>query len=80
MALFREYRLSLVPILLEMIRSNETLVDPSDLGAILQKDAVYKAVGLAAFELYDEVCPSIFESRKVNKAFYLKVKIFPLFN
>ena len=55
MALFREFRLSLVPVLLDMIRSNETLVDPSDLGAILQKDAVYKAVGLAAFELYDEV-------------------------
>lgn len=31
------------------------LVDPNDLHAILLKDAVYNAVGLAAFYLYDEV-------------------------
>ena len=30
-------------------------VDPNDLRAILLKDAVYNAVGLAAFNLYDEV-------------------------
>lgn len=30
-------------------------VDPNNLHAILLKDAVYNAVGLAAFELYDEV-------------------------
>jgi len=40
---------------MEMIQSNHALVSPSDLNAILRKDAVYNAVGLAAFELYDEV-------------------------
>lgn len=30
-------------------------VDPNDMHAILLKDAVYYAVGLVAFELYDEV-------------------------
>lgn len=30
-------------------------VDPNNLHAILVKDAVYNAVGLAAFDLYDEV-------------------------
>jgi hypothetical protein len=38
-----------------MIQSNHALVPPSDLNAILRKDAVYNAVGLAAFDLYDEV-------------------------
>ena len=31
------------------------VVAQNDLAAILQKDAVYNAVGLAAFDLYDEV-------------------------
>lgn len=39
-----------------MIQNNHALVSPSDLSAILRKDAVYNAVGLAAFDLYDEVC------------------------
>jgi hypothetical protein len=30
-------------------------VAPNDLAAILHKDAIYNAVGLAAFDLYDEV-------------------------
>jgi hypothetical protein len=38
-----------------MIQTNHALVSPSDLNAILRKDAVYNAVGLAAFDLYDEV-------------------------
>ncbi|KAG8226722.1 hypothetical protein J437_LFUL004372, partial [Ladona fulva] len=51
--LFHEYREVLSSILLEMIRSNHDPVPPSDLEAILRKDAVYNAVGLAAFDLYD---------------------------
>ena len=31
------------------------VVAHNDLAAILHKDAVYNAVGLAAFDLYDEV-------------------------
>jgi hypothetical protein len=30
-------------------------VDPQNLPAILQKDAIYNSVGLAAFDLYDEI-------------------------
>lgn len=56
LALFHEFRITLSPVLLEMIQSNHALVSPSDLNAILRKDAVYNAVGLAAFDLYDEVC------------------------
>lgn len=55
LALFHEFRVTLSPVLLEMIQSNHALVSPSDLNAILRKDAVYNAVGLAAFDLYDEV-------------------------
>ena len=57
LALFHEFRVTLSPVLLEMIQSNHALVSPSDLNAILRKDAVYNAVGLAAFDLYDEVWP-----------------------
>ncbi|XP_071449865.1 importin-11 [Hetaerina americana] len=53
--IFHEYRDVLSPILLEMIRNNHDPVPPSDLEGILRKDAVYNAVGLAAFDLYDEV-------------------------
>ncbi|KDR15146.1 importin-11 [Zootermopsis nevadensis] len=55
LALFHEFRVTLSPVLLEMIQNNHALVSPSDLSAILRKDAVYNAVGLAAFDLYDEV-------------------------
>lgn len=30
-------------------------ISPDDLPGILKKDAVYNAVGLAAFDLYDDV-------------------------
>ncbi|KAL1117813.1 hypothetical protein AAG570_004128 [Ranatra chinensis] len=53
--IFHEYRSTLVPVLVELIRNNHGLVDPSDFQAILAKDAVYNAIGLAAFDMYDEV-------------------------
>lgn len=53
--LFHEFRETLAPVLLEMIQSTNCLVSPDDLNAILRKDAIYNAVGLAAFDLYDEV-------------------------
>ncbi|XP_066994048.1 importin-11 [Anabrus simplex] len=55
LALFHAFRHTLIPVLLEMIQENHGLVPPSDLNAILRKDAVYNAVGLAAYDLYDEV-------------------------
>eukprot|EP00088_Acartia_fossae_P019523 TRINITY_DN2140_c0_g1_i15.p1 TRINITY_DN2140_c0_g1~~TRINITY_DN2140_c0_g1_i15.p1 ORF type:complete len:975 (-),score=198.52 TRINITY_DN2140_c0_g1_i15:611-3535(-) len=53
---FHEYRETLAPHLVEMARtSSSTPIDTNNLPAILQKDAVYAAVGHAAFDLYDEV-------------------------
>ncbi|XP_073979099.1 importin-11-like [Rhodnius prolixus] len=53
--IFHEYRSSLAPLVVELVRENHTLVSPDDIPAILNKDAVYNAVGIAAFDLYDEV-------------------------
>lgn len=53
--LFHEYRNALTPVLMEMVQSSHNPVDPSDFMGILQKDAVYNAVGLAAFELFDDI-------------------------
>lgn len=61
LAMFHEFRETLAPVLLEMIQNNHALVSPSDLNAILRKDAVYNAVGLAAFDLYDEVIVATFD-------------------
>lgn len=56
MTVFHEFRTVLSPVLLAMIQSNHGPIDASDLNAILVKDAIYNAVGLAAFDLYDDVC------------------------
>ena len=55
LTLFHEYREALSPLLVSMVRDNHAPVDPANLTAILQKDAIYNAVGLAAFDLYDEI-------------------------
>lgn len=53
--LFHEYRDILAPVLLDMVRETNCIVPPDDLQGILRKDAVYNAVGLAAYNMYDEV-------------------------
>uniref|UniRef100_A0A1B6L138 Importin-11 n=1 Tax=Graphocephala atropunctata TaxID=36148 RepID=A0A1B6L138_9HEMI len=55
LALFHEFRATLTPLLLQLITQTHGPVDPHNLPAILAKDAVYNAVGIAAFDLYDEV-------------------------
>lgn len=55
LALFHEFRCILSPLLVDLICKNHAPVDPNNLQAILAKDAVYNAVGLAAFDMYDEV-------------------------
>ena len=56
LALFHENREELAPILISYLKqcdiNNSTV---PDLQTILQKDAIYNAVGLAAFDLFDEV-------------------------
>ncbi|OXU25751.1 hypothetical protein TSAR_016914 [Trichomalopsis sarcophagae] len=42
-------------VLVDLIRRHHQPVNPNDLQNVLLKDAVYNAVGLAGFDLYDEV-------------------------
>ena len=55
LTLFHEYREVLAPVLTDLVRENCAPVEPSNLNGILYKDAVYNAVGLAAFDLYEEI-------------------------
>ncbi|XP_046626086.1 importin-11 [Neodiprion virginianus] len=55
LAVFHQFRDVLASVLVELMQSHHQPVDPNNLHAILLKDAVYNAVGLAAFDLYDEV-------------------------
>ncbi|NWV60613.1 IPO11 protein, partial [Malurus elegans] len=53
--IFHEYNQTLTPVLLEMVHSLQGSTDMENTNAILIKDAVYNAVGLAAYELFDSV-------------------------
>ncbi|XP_045467255.1 importin-11 isoform X2 [Harmonia axyridis] len=53
--MFHEFRDILAPVLLELVVETSDIVSSEDLPAILKKDAVYNAVALAAFDLYEEV-------------------------
>ncbi|NXF07300.1 IPO11 protein, partial [Smithornis capensis] len=53
--IFHEYNQTLTPVLLEMVHSLQGSTNMEDTNAILIKDAVYNAVGLAAYELFDSV-------------------------
>ncbi|XP_011635058.1 importin-11 [Pogonomyrmex barbatus] len=55
LAIFHHFRDVLASVLVNLMRQHHQPVDPNNLHAILVKDAVYRAVGLAAFDLYDEV-------------------------
>lgn len=54
-SLFHEYKDVLTPVLIEMIRETNCIVPPEDMQGILRKDAVYNAVSLATFYMYDDV-------------------------
>ncbi|CAH1407271.1 unnamed protein product [Nezara viridula] len=54
-SVFHEYRDALTPFVVELVRENQSLVAPYDINAILLKDAVYNAVGIAAFDLFDVI-------------------------
>ncbi|KAL8559005.1 hypothetical protein ACOMHN_039761 [Nucella lapillus] len=55
LTIFKEYRLTLTPVLLQLVEANQGACDPDDMQAVLKKDAVYNAVGLASFDLFDEI-------------------------
>ncbi|CAH0385174.1 unnamed protein product [Bemisia tabaci] len=54
-AMILEFGSVINPVLVELVNVNHPLAHPDDMNAILRKDAVYSAIGLAAFELYDEI-------------------------
>ncbi|XP_063036786.1 importin-11 isoform X1 [Melospiza melodia melodia] len=53
--IFHEYNQTLTPVLLDMVHSLQGSTNVENTSAILIKDAVYNAVGLAAYELFDSV-------------------------
>uniref|UniRef100_A0A9L0RDA7 Importin-11 n=1 Tax=Equus caballus TaxID=9796 RepID=A0A9L0RDA7_HORSE len=53
--IFHEYNQTLTPVLLEMMQTLQGPTNVEDMNALLIKDAVYNAVGLAAYELFDSV-------------------------
>ncbi|KAJ7409525.1 Importin-11 [Willisornis vidua] len=55
MDIFHEYNQTLTPVLLEMVHNLQGPTNIEDTNAILIKDAVYNAVGLTAYELFDSV-------------------------
>ncbi len=55
LSLFHEYQSVLTPSLLAMLNDSMGLIPPNDMSRIIKKDALYNAIGLAAFELFDEV-------------------------
>lgn len=55
LALFKENRMSLAPVLIKMVQQMQLSIDADDIVAVLRKDAVYNAVGLSAFDLFDDI-------------------------
>ena len=55
LTLMKEFRDTLSPVVIALVKQYQAPISPDDLAAILEKDAVYNAVGQASFDLYDEV-------------------------
>ncbi|XP_061116113.1 importin-11 [Conger conger] len=53
--IFHNYSQTLTPVLLEMVQNLQGPTNVEEPGSLLIKDAVYNAVGLAAYELFDSV-------------------------
>lgn len=55
MSLFHEFRELLTPRLAATIEAYREFTDPTNLEEVLNKDAIYNAFGLTAFEMFDIV-------------------------
>lgn len=55
LTIFHKHTRVLMPALLSLVNEYRPPVEPTDMQRILVKDAVYNAVGLAAFDLYDDI-------------------------
>lgn len=54
-SLFHEYKESVAPAIIELVNACSNIVEPNDFHGIRHKDAVYNALGLAAFDLFDDI-------------------------
>ncbi|KAL1454342.1 hypothetical protein WDU94_010613 [Cyamophila willieti] len=55
LTIFHKHNSLLIPLLLSLLQEYRPPASPSDMQRILVKDAVYNAIGLAAFDLYDRI-------------------------
>ncbi|XP_074651521.1 importin-11-like [Tubulanus polymorphus] len=55
LTLFKEYREILTPVVMSMVHEINDVANSEDLTILLRKDAVYNAVGLASYDLFDEI-------------------------
>lgn len=55
LTILHQFKDVLSNVLVELVQRHHQPVDPNDLHGILMKDAVYNAVGLAGFDLFDEI-------------------------
>ncbi|CAI9731381.1 importin-11 isoform X2 [Octopus vulgaris] len=55
LSLFKNFHSTLAPVLLDMVQNVQGPCGVDDMAAILRKDAVYNAVGLASFDLFDDI-------------------------
>ncbi|XP_031712501.1 importin-11 isoform X2 [Anarrhichthys ocellatus] len=53
--IFHNYNQTLIPVLLDMVQNLQGPTNVDDSAQLLMKDSVYNAVGLAAYELFDNV-------------------------
>lgn len=53
--IFHSYNQTLIPVLLDMVQNLQGPTNVEDSVQLIMKDAVYNAVGLAAYELFDNV-------------------------
>lgn len=63
--LFNQFRTHMTPEILKYIQRAQaiTLNSDSDLKTILVKDSIYNAAGLSAFNLFDEVNRSVYDTQ-----------------
>lgn len=55
LSLFPRFCDNVSSVVLELVRETNVLVPPEDMQGVLRKDAVYNAVGLAKYNMYEGV-------------------------
>ncbi|KAK2165868.1 hypothetical protein NP493_1346g00008 [Ridgeia piscesae] len=55
LTLMKEFWEVLTPVILSLMQEYQAPINFDDMNAILMKDAIYTAIGLASFDLYDDV-------------------------